>query len=429
MESSTFTGGKIKDGVYVRTYLILMDAFRHDYLKEEVTPFLCSCAQQGEYYQRVVQSLGFCERAEILSGLKPDSTGFFTAIGYDPQNSPYRSIRGLRILDVVEKIGLIGLRCLGSYFASKCYRRLRGYANRYFWRKGISMSTFMIPPAFLKYFSLTEDGVDIRKPEAFPEPSIFTLLEKAGKDYFYDSFTALNIRTSFSDQGRLNRVCQVVKEIESDLFLIYISIPDAVGHRFGPDSNELKESLRNMDQMLKNFVNEVEKQTSGNRYIFLGDHGMLAVKATINIEAELLACLGSKGLKPKVDFLYFLDSTMLRVWFLKENVQWPINELLMTSKLLKSNGIFINGSEAKRFHIPWKDRRYGDLLWLANPGVQIFPDFFHRVYPSKGMHGYDPEIPESQGMCIYYGSGILPNVIPSIHLTDIYDILKRSLGL
>ena len=292
MGSSTFTGSKIKDGVRVRTYLILMDAFRHDYLKREVTPFLWSCARQGEYYQRVVQSLGFCERAEILSGLKPDSTGFFTAIGYDPQNSPYRSIRGLGIFDVVEKIGLIGLRCLSSYFASKCHARLRGYINRYFWNKGISMSTFMIPPAFLKYFSLTEDGVDIRKPEAFPEPSIFTLLKKAGKDYFYDSFTALNIRTSFSDQGRLDRVCKVAKEIESDLFLIYISIPDVAGHHFGPNSSELKESLRNMDQMLKDFVTEVERQTPGNHYIFLGDHGMLEVESTVDIESEVLACLG-----------------------------------------------------------------------------------------------------------------------------------------
>ena len=58
------------------TVLLLLDAFRRDYLEEETTPFLWKCSLEGERYEGVTQSFGFCERSEILCGLGPRQTGF-----------------------------------------------------------------------------------------------------------------------------------------------------------------------------------------------------------------------------------------------------------------------------------------------------------------------------------------------------------------
>ena len=39
------------------TILFLMDAMRSDYIKKETTPFLWECANEGEYYKRVIDIL------------------------------------------------------------------------------------------------------------------------------------------------------------------------------------------------------------------------------------------------------------------------------------------------------------------------------------------------------------------------------------
>ena len=89
----------------------------------------------------------------------------------------------------------------------------------------------------------------------------------------------------------------------------------------------------------------------------------------------------------------------------------------------------LDATTAERLHVPWGDRRYGDHIWLADPGVMVSPDFFHRISTEEGMHGYDPTIPESQGTCIYWGHEVPRRVEPSLPLSGVYGVLKRSLGL
>ena len=51
-----------------KTLLVLIDAFRHDYLSKEHTPFLWSLLEAGHYVERLEPSFGVCERTEILVG-------------------------------------------------------------------------------------------------------------------------------------------------------------------------------------------------------------------------------------------------------------------------------------------------------------------------------------------------------------------------
>jgi predicted AlkP superfamily pyrophosphatase or phosphodiesterase len=412
------------------TIFILLDAFRRDYLSEETTPFLWKCAREGEHYESVVQSYGFCERTEILTGMRGDESGFFTAIGFDPPNSPYADVKVLHLFHAAEKIILILLKFAPKTFGNKVHKRLRSYVQRYFSRRGIAMPSFLIPYHLLPFFALTEDRVDLRRPEAFPQPSIFTLLINAGKTYFYDSFTALGLATPYvSDQERLDAVVKDLGNDKKDLYLIYISTPDAYGHLYGPESPELRFILRDMDQMLDCFVKQVEEVSPKNRFLFLGDHGMLSVTVRYNAQKEIDGILSENDLITGRDVLYFLDSTMVRVWTMSDRARRDLHGILQVAPGFSTHGTWMNASMAKRFHIPWPDRRYGDYLWVANPGVLVFPDFFHRIAPCKGMHGYDTRLSESQGTCIHWGENLTCKQLPSIELSGVFSVLKRSLGI
>lgn len=414
----------------MKSFLFLLDAFRHDYLSEKTTPFLWKCAQEGEHYQRVIPSLGFCERSEILSGLTGAETGFFTAIGYDPDNSSYRNARGLALLHALERTAIPLLRCFGDAFASRAHGRLRGYVNRYFRSHGFAMTTHMIPFRLLEYFALTEDLVDHREPNVFPRPSILDQLTQAGRGYDYDSFTAVNGRFPYkSDEERLEAVPPKAGSNDADLFLIYVSAPDTYGHKYGPDSEGLRSALREMDRAIERVVSKIERQSAGNRYLFVGDHGMVAVTKKIDVEKELLAHFRRNHLKIGRDVVYFLDSTLARVWALNDCAIEAVSGALASSEIIRENGTMLDATTAKRLHVPWGDRRYGDHIWLADPGVMISPDFFHRISTEEGMHGYDPTIPESQGTCIYWGHEVPRRVEPSIPLSGVYGVLKRSLEL
>lgn len=83
-------------------------------------------------------------------------------------------------------------------------------------------------------------------------------------------------------------------------------------------------------------------------------------------------------------------------------------------------------ADAQLAHLPWGDRRYGDLLWWANPGVLISPDFFHVGERILGMHSYDPAFRGSQGTLIHWGEGVGKKEIPSCSLHEVYRILKKS---
>lgn len=412
------------------TVLILLDAFRHDYLTEDATPFLWRCAQEGEHYQGVEQSLGFCERSEMLTGLRGDETGFFTAVGFDPPNSPYAGVPALSLLNRAENCLLLFLRLLPTDFAARAHARLRRYAARSFRKRGITMPAYFVPYSWLPLFALTEDRQDHRQPDAFPAPSILALLDEAGRTYCYETFTALGFHSPFrSDQERLEAVVRDAARAPKDLYLVYIATPDAFGHRYGPDSQEFRAILRRLDSDLEHFTRGLEQAAPGNRYLFLGDHGMLTVTRHLDAEKEITRLLQAARLRRGSDVVYFLDSTMVRLWALSGKAHSRLPEALSTSEVFGGNGAWMEAATAAHHHVPWPDRRYGDHLWVANPGVLVFPDFFHRLHPCKGMHGYDPRLPQSQGVCIRWGQGIAPEKHPVMPLTGVFDLLKRSLEL
>jgi len=409
----------------------LLDAMRHDYITERDTPFLWRCGQEGEYYKHVIPSFGFCERTEILTGLQPSESGFFTAIGYDPENSPFKGVKLLPLLDIVERFIPKKLRAPGKDTPGGFYRYYRGAMSKFFRKFSDSgMSTYCIPFSLLPYFNLTEDRIDHRCKDAFPTPSILQLLENRGQSYFYDSFTALNLSPNGSDNDRMYLALQAADKKKYALYFIYSSLPDTYGHKYGPESSELKTALCDMDAKLEKFTGDFKKKVDDCTFVFLGDHGMAPITRHFDAKRIIFDISKKLGLQIKKDFVYFLDSTLVRLWFFSDKAKQLFPVALKQSDRFNEHGKFIDESISRKHHIPWGDRRYGDMAWWADSGVLVYPDFFHNGgVPYKGMHGYDPELPESQGTCIVYGNNTNKKEMDAIPLTSVFDILRETLKI
>ncbi len=126
------------------------------------------------------------------------------------------------------------------------------------------MPIWHIPFCWLPYFALTEDRVDLRRPDAFPADSIFTLLNNSGRSVFYDSFTSLHSAVSHrTDEQRLAAVIDHAAKTTSHLYLVYISAADTRGHLYGPESSEIR-VLRHVDAAIEEFVWKFETLSPGS---------------------------------------------------------------------------------------------------------------------------------------------------------------------
>ena len=87
----------------MRVVFILLDAFKQEYISEMNTPFLYSKSGEGKHIKKLIPSAGFCERTEIFFGLKPKQSGFFTAIGFNPNNGAYKASFFLNLFGWIEQ--------------------------------------------------------------------------------------------------------------------------------------------------------------------------------------------------------------------------------------------------------------------------------------------------------------------------------------
>lgn len=410
----------------MKVVLILLDAFRHDYISKINTPFLDSLINKSVYIKQIVPSYGFCERTEILTGLNSRESGFFTAIGYDPKGSEYSDVKFLRFAGFIEKI--LPESCIyKKHSLRSVYRRT---VMKYLLRgNNFKMRCYEIPLSLLKYFNLTEDEKDHRDKDAFEDESIFDLLEQKGEQCFYDSFSALGFKEAGDDNNRLQIALNNANK-DYKLYLIYNSKPDSLGHKYGVGSTELKKGLKTLDKDLSDFTEKFLDKEPNTKFIFLGDHGMTNVLKKFNVQEEIIRLAEIHGLKLHRDYIYFLDSTIARIWLMTHKSKTVFRDCLIRAERFLSHGTFVDEALASIHNIPFNDDRYGDLIWLANEGVLIKPDFFHRKHATPvGMHGYNPTHSDSRGFSLIFDNSQESNQVKNFdekNLTCIYDILKKS---
>jgi len=166
------------------------------------------------------------------------------------------------------------------------------------------------------------------------------------------------------------------KESYKNLRIEYIYFPelDKIGHKYGTKSPQMIIEIKKLDDRISKMDFD----------IILSDHGMIDVEKTISVP-ETEDCI--------------IDSDMARYWGEKPH---------------------FNSKEGK--WIEWKDKRYGEFIFLANAGVLIFPNYWGDI-KDKAMHGYDGKNKEMKAIYILNKKGIKKD----LNVEELHKILIENL--
>lgn len=199
------------------------------------------------------------------------------------------------------------------------------------------------------------------------------------------------------------------------LMMMYFSDIDSAGHRFGPDSQELRDAVAKMDLTLGRIFEITSKSPFPMDVLIVSDHGMSKIERRIDLSDQYdfrpFRVINNQFMVQ----LYSDDTTVVeRAWeaLEKRSPLWTAYKRNQLAGLHYS-----------------KNRRVGDLVIIPNGpymlGInQQFPDI-------QGMHGYDPSRwPEMLGILYGRGPSFQPAArIAAVSNTNIHGLVAGMLGL
>ena len=344
----------------------MLDACRPDYITGDKTPFLNALSRTG-LFARLRPTFGFEPDGAYLAGLYPDQADQGAQFWHQPLSSPFRGMIPNVLAPILDRL---------PYLPKKVIRKVLTWMVRY---RSASphLSAAAIPFSLLDRFSLPV-RVNLDQPGFCPFPTVFDLLREDRRPYLFHGAPQYRVTTA----AALKRAkTDLVPPLDFAFF--HIGNLDGTGHAFGPDTPETTAELNQVDRDLEQVYNLALDRFDQVHFVVMGDHGMVQVRDHIH----LLPDLENLPLKPGKDYLYMLDSTMARFWFFTPRAKAVIQAMLEKKK----GGRILTQKDRDQYHLNYSHNKFGDLIFLANPGVMIFPNFFQEKNPVRGMHGYAPE--------------------------------------
>ena len=374
---------------------VLIDALgwpyveQHDFLRSELP------------YRKSLQTiLGFSSGAipTILTGERPEKNGHWNLFYYDPKNSPFWWLKAFRFLPaslldnrIVRKtIKELGRRVLGLGPLFECCVR----------------------PSLLPWFNWVEKRSIYEPGGITGATSVFDRLEKAHtpyRVYSYHHYTDAEIFV----EARRDILCR-----KADFLFLYLSELDNFLHFHCEDPEEVSKRLAFYEREINKLYSTALSADKNASLTVFSDHGMTPVREKV----DLVSKIDALGFRMPDDYLAVYDSTMARFWFFNDRARTQIRESLKTLDC----GQLLSDDELMRFGTYFPDRRFGEAIFLLDPGVLVAEsDFNGRGWSPKGMHGYHPEDPYSDA--VFLSSREPARDLRSI--ADIYHCLAAAGGM
>ena len=305
----------------------------------------------------------------ILTGVMPDQHQHFSFFLLDRSGtSPLRPLRWLNRLPA----GLVDRgrvrRWLSRGIAALC--GFDGYFQLY-----------ETPWEALPHFDYSEQK-DIYQPGGIigGQPTIFDRLRREQIPFALSDWRR-------SEAANIQQMRQVVQAGEIQFAYLYLAGLDGILHAEGTESPRVGDQLRWYERELRQIIELAGQQYDDVRLYVFSDHGMTDVQQHL----DLIKTIEALPLRFGRDYVAYYDSTMARFWFHSDHAETQIRAALSTVR----GGRPLADHELERHGVLFPDRRYGELIFLCDPGVLICPSFMGRK-PIKGMHGYDPHDPHSR---------------------------------
>jgi hypothetical protein len=331
-------------------------------------------------------------KAEIFGGYVPDSVGYLNEWTYNPHaplrkyHKVFRALRKLRRIYCLDRV----VHKVLSMFLGQNLQN--------------------IPFEYLPFF--TKTGIEAYRDE-FAMPTIFSGMENLKKVCYYhyhndkkrDYHVYSNTMKAISDQTYDN------------IFAAFGDL-DGVTHEYGVGSEEYNKKVEELDNYLCQMYKEFSSKNPKGSFLLISDHGMANVNKSVDINMEK-----EFGRAGEDTYLYFIDSTMLRVWAFDERKKSEIE------KYLKNLGCGKVLNRQERINYGITSKTFGNIIFLLNEGVVFSPSFMgHKA--AKAMHGYSSEYEKQAGLCLSMGkNGSVANLPPTCRTIELYDFLKSRINI
>jgi len=210
------------------------------------------------------------------------------------------------------------------------------------------------------------------------------------------------------------------------LVAVYFNDADHAGHRFGPDSNEVREAVQRLDHVVGELEDQINQLRLPVNLLVVSDHGMILQKRDAIIVQDYLgaADLPAPAKRASPINLHADSPQQAERWYAALYDKDPRFE------------VYRRADVPKQLHYS-SSPRIGDLVIVLKEPVQISIPAIPAAVAAKyfegqpANHGYDPRfVPEMNG--ILYGRG--PNIkagarIGPVENVEIYPLITRILGL
>ena len=377
--------------------LILIDGFRHDYVNFTDAPFLYSLGKLN-IEGIVKETFAFELRPAFFAGLQPNECDVAHMFYFDPVNSPFRSI------DICHRDRERITRALRKEAAKRGYSLVNNIG-----------SCAEIPLEMLKYFDFSEKYHTAEPGALNDKKTLFDYLRSNDKKWLWIAYPDFSGVTDDVLNMFLGKVTG-----QEDFIYLHFSELDWIGHEFGPHSDEQRLVLKKIDGAIRQVYYKLNQTFDEVDGIIFGDHGQVEVTANVDIEKKLK----ETELEVGKDYVYFLDSTQARFWFFNNEARTAIVKLLTAMP----EGRILSRDDLEKLHFTFNHNRFGDLLFIVNDGNGIFPNYFQRSAPCKGLHGYLPEVKGNWAKLIITGMGMQRKLDEPLLLIDIFPVLLNLLG-
>ena len=324
----------------------------------------------------------------ILTGLAPARTGRWNLYYYDPEGSPFRWLRWFSFLPD----GILDNR-LSRKLIKELGRRVLGMGPLF---------ECGVRPALLPFFNIVEKS-NIYAEGGIPNSvSIFDLLranEVAYRAYSYHRM---------SDSRIMEQACSDIEATGASVFFLYLCEMDHFLHSHCDSPQQVAERVAWYDRQLREVFKVAVRKDPEMTFTVISDHGMTQVHS----QYDLVRKVEGLGFAMPQQYLAVYDSTMARYWFFDENARGAVVAELRRTLC----GRILDDAELERLGILFADRRYGEVVYLLDPGWLIAAgDFNGDGWRPVGMHGYHPADSHSDAI-------FLSNRRPLQQMSKIADI-------
>ncbi|MCW3999779.1 MAG: alkaline phosphatase family protein [Candidatus Bathyarchaeota archaeon] len=350
--------------------VIWVDGLSIDYFSEDKTPFMYELSRKsltGQYKPLFAfEGIG----ASIFTGVYPAKHGVWTEFLFDPEESQYKWTRPLTITNRLIDMCADNLRSFPRIIRTAAVFSIFKLTERIL-NLTLTPMAINIPLNRLKFFKQAI-SYDLIVKNSLSVPTLFDILKTNKVPYRV-------LSQSNMKDDKIFKEALVIQKVSLNFF--QLGELDLIGHKYGPCSQELSKCLLKVDNEVKEIIESYRKRFDTDVFIF-SDHGMVPISSVIDVTKEI----GKQGLKDGRDFIVFLDSTIARFWPLND----AVNAILIKILANMENGRLINSEDQKEYSIPI-DQKFGEIIWVANPGVLILPNYYQGYERSNGSHGYMPE--------------------------------------